>query len=614
MIRLNLSGDDSLAAISPLAGGRFHLLLRLQRFALPYWDKVLLSVVCSLAMVLLAVVPAMLARRLIDVTVPSGNARELMILSGVMVAAHLVIGTLALIGGGARMDGQPNPGSVMTAYTTAHIALDLKRRFYAHLQRQSVRFYVRRPVGEHIFRCMQDPDDAAFIAAQTIPKLMATVFRIVVLFAVLQLLVAPWVNLAVVAYVMVFFGMKQVLTSRVRKYDRITRQELQSLDAVVREILVAFRLVRAYARERTARRWYYAQASRTVRAGLQRGVFWVWDMFLNWFFLPAYLAVLQLFIGASILAGTLSLGDLTAIGLLASQFLPPFQDAVTLVQLVRQRLVPAERMEETLSIEPEIVDPKVADPVRTQAGPIALENVWFSYDGRRDALRGVSLVVHPGEKIAIVGPTGAGKTTLCNILMRMIDPDRGEVRFGGVPYPAMRQAELRRHLAFAMQGQGTFARSIRENILYGRPGGDDAVMRQAAELAEVHEFVEALREGYETRLSEAGSLSGGQKQRVSLARALAREAPVLILDEATSALDPVTEARVLSNLAASCRGRTVIFVAHNVVTARVADRIVVIDDGRVVEQGTHASLMARGGRYAALWPERAPGAGQPATG
>lgn len=601
MIHLNVKGEGIIDSSQLSNRARLKLLLRFQKYAVPYWDKVLLRIVCSLAMALLMVVPALLGRRLVDVTVPGRNVSELLVIGVLMVGAHLLADILAIIGGGARMDGQALPGNIMSAYTMARIGLDLKRKFYRHVQKQSVRFYLSRPIGEHIFRSMQDTDEAAFLASETIPKLLAAAIRILVLYAVLRYLMPPWVTLAVLSYVVAFFAIKHWLTTRVRQNDRRWRAEFQALEAVLREILFAFRLVWAYARQRTAWRWYYAQASRTTRIGFTRGVYWVWDMFLNWFFLPAYLAFLQLFIGASILNGTLTLGDLTAVGLLASQFLPPFQDAVTLIQLVRQKLIPAERMEETLAVQPEIVDPDTPVHLGKVRGQIELKNVWFSYDGQRDALKNVSLIARAGEKVAIVGPTGAGKSTICNLILRLIDPRRGEILIDGARYRDVPQEQLREHMAIAMQAQNTLAQSIRENIRYAKPLADEVEVLEAARLAEVDEFVSKMEDRYDTVLAEGGSLSGGQKQRLCLARALVRNADVLVLDEATSALDAVTESRVMENLYEAYRDRTVIVVAHNVLNARKADHIYVLEDGEVVEEGTHDALTARNGAYTRLW-------------
>jgi len=580
---------------------RFKLLLHFQKYVLPYWDKVLVRCLCSFAMALMGVIPALLGRRLVDVVFPEQDTRQLVLVVMLMLGAYFCSQLMALIGGLDRGDGQPFPSNIISAYTLAAIAVDLKHMFYRHVQKLSLRFYVSRPVGEHVFRCTADVDDAAFLASETIPKLISTLQRILLLFLVLQFLIAPWIKYPMIVYLVIFFGVKHWLTTRIRRNERRWRVELQRQEAVLREILFPFSLIWAYTRKRTARRWYGSQACRSVLTGYQRGLFWLYDLYLNWFALPAFIAVLPLIIGKSVLDGNMTLGDYTAVGAIAAQFIPPFQDAITTIQLIRQKLVPAERMVETLAVEPELVDAPGAVALREAKGKIELRDVWFSYTEGIDVLKGVSIVANPGEKIAIVGPTGAGKSTLCSLIARLYDPQAGELLIDDTPYRKVTQESLGRHVSIAMQNIVTFTETIKQNILYARPRASDEEVMRVARMAHVDEFVSTMENGYDTVLSESGSISGGQKQRLCLARALIRDANVLILDEATSALDPVTEKQVVANIDEAYSDKTVVVVAHNVLNARTADRIYVMDDGRIVETGTHDELMAARGLYRNLW-------------
>ena len=263
-----------------------------------------------------------------------------------------------------------------------------------------------------------------------------------------------------------------------------------------------------------------------------------------------------------------------------------------------------ERLVEILHAQDSVTDP--AAPValsRPVRGEIAFRDVTFRYPARpqQSALDGVSLRVQPGETVALVGPSGAGKTTILQLLMRFYDPQAGEITLDGVPLTAMARGDFRRALALVPQDPVIFAASARENIRFGRPEATDAEVEAAARAAAAHDFLAALPQGYDTYLGERGvMLSGGQRQRVAIARAILRDAPVLLLDEATSALDAESERAVQAAVERLAQGRTTLVVAHRLATVKKADRIVVFDKGRIVAEGRHDDLVAEGGLYARL--------------
>lgn len=268
----------------------------------------------------------------------------------------------------------------------------------------------------------------------------------------------------------------------------------------------------------------------------------------------------------------------------------------------------AAQFTELLLTSPTVLDPPVPEPLRTRAADVRFEQVRFSHAGARPLFEGLDLAVAHGSKIGLVGRSGGGKTTLTRLLLRMTDVDAGRILIGGQDISRLRQADLRGTIAYVPQDPAMFHRTLRDNIAFARPGATDADIRRAAEAAHVTEFTDALPDGFDTIVGERGvKLSGGQRQRVALARAILRDAPILLLDEATSALDSESERLVQEALWRLMDGRTALVVAHRLSTVAKMDRLVVIDRGRIVEQGTHRELLGTDGPYAKLWRHQSGG-------
>ena len=566
---------------------RVRLFLRVVRYARAIWDKLLLRIFMTQVMAITGVIPIMLGIRLLDEALPQ---RDMGLLAQIVLLAmglKLLERTFAFV------------HDVMVAYGGSRIPLNMGVMFYSYLQGLSLRQFNRRPVGEQMFRCSADVNDCTYLVTDVIPSTFFCLQRLGALIFVVNT-VGSWLLPPMAAYIVIFFALRHWFSTRVRHWDRRARHEGQQMTSALREILSAFRLVKGYGRTPTAQRWYNHSLFRTMRAGWQRSMFGTYDMVLTASLGSVFITILNAVSGLRVIHGDMTLGEYTAVAGVAISVALPIQELINIFQTVRQKLVPAERLLETLDIIPEIRDPETPEFPPEPKGRIEVRDVSFAYDGV-PVLDRVSLVAEPGERIAIVGHSGAGKTTLVQLMVRLYDPEQGAILLDGVDVRELPQAHLRKHVGLVMQGQPVLAASIFENIAFGRQGASDKDVRNAAALAEAAEFIESTSSGYDTILAEGGTLSGGEKQRLCLARGLIREPKVLILDEATSALDPLTEVKVIDNVTKSFAGCTQIVVAHNLLSVRNADRIYVLDNGRIAESGTHSSLMHMKGVYYRLW-------------
>ena len=312
-------------------------------------------------------------------------------------------------------------------------------------------------------------------------------------------------------------------------------------------------------------------------------------------------AVLIVFGGSLVMNGSLSAGGFVGFIAVFSQITRPVRSFIDQFANINQGIAAGERIFDVLDSEPEIQDKPDAKTLDGLHEKIEFRNVHFSYDGSREVIDGISFEIRRGETVALVGPSGGGKTTLCQLLPRFYDVTSGSVCIDGIDVRTVTQASLRRCVGVLQQEVFLFADTIRENIRYGRPDATDAEIEQAARYAEIDREIRAMPDGYDTYVGERGvMLSGGQKQRLSIARLFLKNPQILILDEATSALDSVTEQRIQNSLDTLARGRTCIIIAHRLSTVQGADRVAVIDGAHVCEQGTPAELIARDGKYAAL--------------
>jgi ATP-binding cassette subfamily B protein len=480
--------------------------------------------------------------------------------------------------------------------------LSLRRGFFEHLHGLSLDFFERRKLGDVISRLSGDIAAIESLVLSGVTQALAAVAQLVIFVGVLFYL--SW-KLALISLFVVplFYAAARYFSRRIKHASREHRRRSGSIGAVAEESLSNAALVQAYNRQAEEAARFHREALANFRAKMAatrlKALF---SPLIDLIELSGVLVVIG--VGALLLArGELTLGGLLVFIAFLNQLYDPVRELSGLVNTVYAASASAERIIEFMDERPSVEDRPEAQDLGRAAGRVEFEAVSFTYPGfEAPALREVSFSVGPGETLALVGPSGAGKSTITKLLLRFYDPDAGAVRLDGTDLRDLRLRSLRDNVAVLLQETLVFDGTVRENIAYGRPGASEEEIVRAAQAADAHGFIRQLPDGYDTVVGQKGRrLSGGQRQRIAIARAMVRDAPVLILDEPTTGLDAESGQKVLEPLRRLMRGRTTIIISHNLSTVRDADRILALENGRVVESGTHAQLLRRNGLYARLY-------------
>lgn len=570
------------------------LMRRLLRYLRPYWRHVALTLVVLLVGSALAIVGPWITQVVIDEAIPTGDTAYL----GLLAAAYM--GSFVL---GAFVHYAQ---AVITTWLGQSVMYDLRAEVFEKFQELDLEFYDKNPIGRLMTRITNDVETLNNLFSSGLVTVFGDIFTLV--FIVGAMLTMNW-RLALVSFSVLplVFIAAFLFRARIRSAYRDIRVRIARVNVFLHEHITGMRVVQLFNREEADAEQLAELNEDHLQAHLRSITYYALFFPVIQFFTALALALIIWYGGARMLDGALTVGVIAAFLQYARRFFTPIQDLSEKYNLLQAAMASSERvfllLDEEVAIK-DVDEPSTLPP--EGRGGIVFENVWFAYGndehGEPDwVLEDVSFEVAPGEKVAIVGHTGAGKTTLINLLMRFYDVSRGTIRLDGIPIAEVPIADLRARIGLVLQDVFLFSQDVGYNIRLGSPDIGKDLIVEAAERVGASTFIDRLERGYEQPLGERGStLSVGERQLVSFARALAFDPLILVLDEATSSVDSEIEQRIEQATDELLKGRTCLVIAHRLSTIQNADRIVVLHHGKLSEMGTHRELLAAGGLYAKL--------------
>ncbi len=565
------------------------MLRRFVAYYKPYRTMFVLDLICAFFIAAVDLLYPLISKYALNTLLPANMYTAFFVWMVLLVVAYLVKGVFQFI--------VAYWGHMLGVY----METDMRRDLFSHLQKLSFRFYDKHRTGQLMSRVISDLFEVVELAHHGPEDLFISIVTLVG--ALIIMFSIQW-QLALVITVLVplLIGFTVLRRKQMGAASRAVKEKIAVINSDIESSISGVRTAKAFTNESYERERFAdgSDAYRVARRGFykQMGIFASGSDIITNLMNVAVIAAG----GLLIIGNKLEYVDLLVFTMYIASFLQPIRKLANFVEQYTTGMAGFIRFQELMDTEPEITDAPDARPLVCDGGHIEIDGVSFSYEEEVDVLRDVSLDIPAGSTVALVGPSGGGKTTLCHLIPRFYEILDGHIRIDGQDIRDVTVQSLREQVGIVQQDVTIFASTIRENIRYGRLDATEEEIIAAAKKAEIHDAIMAMPDGYDTYVGERGvMLSGGQKQRVSIARIFLKNPPILLLDEATSALDTVTEAHIQAALEELSRGRTTLVIAHRLSTIRNADTIVYIDGDGIRESGTHDELLARGGHYAALY-------------
>ncbi len=554
----------------------------------PHMKLFVIDMLCAFAVSIIDLIFPIISRRSMQNYLPDKLFSAFFIVIAVLLAAYLLKAVFYYI------------ITVLGHYMGVLVEADMRRDVFTHIESLSFSFFDQNRTGVLMSRVTNDLFDITELAhhgPENIIICSLTLFGSLAVMFFIRWELALVITVALP--LLIIFTLAQ--RKRMQRASKDVRKKTAEINAAIESGISGVRTAKAFANEKEEQKKF--DEANGIFKTAKREFYKAMGMFQSGMeFSTGAMQVLVIGAGGVlIMLGRMDYIDLVTFTLYVSAFLSPLRKLVMFMEQYTQGSAGFERFLEIMRTEPEIKDAKDAEELKNVKGDILFDNVSFSYSDGTEVLKNVTLKVPSGTSLAVVGPSGGGKTTLCHLLPRFYDVTGGRITVDGKDVRSITQDSLRRNIGIIQQDVFMFAGTVRENIRYGRPDATDEEVEEAAKRAEIHAEIMEMPEGYDTYIGERGvMLSGGQKQRLSIARVFLKNPPILILDEATSALDSITEQRIQQSLDKLSKGRTSIVIAHRLSTVRGADKIAVIEGERIEEEGSHSELMEKNGAYASL--------------